>query len=228
MRRSRESPDAAGVLRRLVYSDVPLDQWGPPSPGERPDEPWASFERARQLAHAGQPGEAVAIWRQIALTDGLESHAALQAWHFARQAGHHPPEDLASLVLGAVAEVPVKRAHDVLAAYRDGTARYLNHAGGAVIWEGQEPSIQAAIHDWLATAQDLARVIGTWSQPSLPPLPAGHLRVVMLTPGGPRFGQGPEADMMNDPAAGRFLTPATTLMQLLTSHARDSGPQTQR
>jgi hypothetical protein len=119
----------------------------------------------------------------------------------------------------------MKRAHDVLAAYRDGTARYLNHAGGAVIWEGQEPPIHAAIDDWLTTAQGLARVIGTWNQPSLPPPPAGQLRVLMLTPGGPRFGRGPEADMKNEPAAGRFLTPATTLMQLLTSRALDSGAQ---
>jgi hypothetical protein len=106
----------------------------------------------------------------------VESRVALQAWHFVRRAGHRPPEDLASLVLGAVAEVPVKRSHDVLAAYRDGTARYLNHAGGAVVWEDREDVVvQAAVRDWLAVAQGLARVIGTWDQPSVPPLSAGHL-----------------------------------------------------
>ena len=86
-------------------------------------------------------------------------------------------------------------------------------------------AVQAAIGDWLDTAQDLARVIGAWTQPSLPPLPAGHLRVLMLTPGGPRFGQGHEADVRNEPAANLFLRPATTLMQLLTSRAADSGAQ---
>jgi hypothetical protein len=217
------------MLRQFVYGNVPLEQWGSTSPGKRPGEPWASFEQARQLAQAGQPGEAVAIWRQIALTDGLESRVALQAWHFVRQAGQHPPEDLASLVLGAVAEVPVKRSHDVLAAYRDGTARYLNYAGEAVIWEDREElAIQAAIGDWLDTAQGLARVIGTWDQPALPPLPAGHLRVLMLTPSGPRFGQGPEADVRNESAANLFLSPATTLMRLLTTRALDDRTQPPR
>jgi hypothetical protein len=223
---SRKSPGAAGILRQSIYGDVPLEQWGPPSPAERSGEPWASFEQAQRLAQAGQPAEAVAIWRQIALTDGVESRVALQAWHFVRQAGHNPPEELASVLLGAVAEVPVKRSHDVLAAYQDGTARYLNHAGGAVIREDREPAIQAAIDDWLALAQGLARALGTsWTEPSLPPLPAGHLRVLMLTPSGPRFGQGPEADMGNEPAVSRFLSPATVLMQLLTSRRMDTGRQ---
>jgi hypothetical protein len=223
---SRKSPGDAGILRQFVYGDVPLEQWGAPPPAERSGEPWASFEQAQRLAQAGQPAEAVAIWRQIALTDGVESRVALQAWHFVRQAGHNPPEELASVLLGAVAEVPMKRSHDVLAAYQDGTARYLNHAGGAVIWEDREPAIQAAIDDWLAYAQGLARALGTsWTEPSLPSLPPGHLRVLMLTPSGPRFGQGPEADMRNESAVSQFLNPATLLMQLLTSRRIDSGRQ---
>jgi hypothetical protein len=220
---SRKGPGAAEILRRFVYGDVPLEQWGPPSPAEQSGEPWASFERARRLAQAGQSAEAVAIWRQIAMTDGVASRVALQAWHFVRQAGHNPPEELASVLLGAVAEVPVKASHDVLAAYRDGTARYLNHTGGAVIWEDRDPVIQAAIDDWLAYAQGLARALGAaWTEPSLPPLPPGHLRVLMLTPSGPRFGQGPEADIGKEPAVSRFLSPATALMQLLTSRHMDS------
>jgi hypothetical protein len=132
-------PGAVGSLRRLVFADVSLGQWVPP-PGGQLAEPGTSFERARQLAQSGQLNEAVAIWEQIALADGVESRAALQAWHFVRRAGHAP---------------------------RDETARYLNYAGRAVIWEDQQPGIQAAIHAWLATAQEPARLIGTRDQPSL-------------------------------------------------------------
>jgi hypothetical protein len=57
---------------------------------------------------------------------------------------------------------------------------------------------------------------------------AGHLRVLMLTPSGPRFGQGPEAGMGNESAVNLFFSPATTLMQLLTSRATDSGTQAPR
>jgi hypothetical protein len=147
----------------------------------------------------------VAIWRQIALTEGLGSRAVLQAWHFVRLA------------------------------YRDGTARYLSHAGGAVIWEDREdPDIQAVIQDWMTLAQGLADTLAgsgsawAWTEPSLPPLPAGHLRVMLLTASGPWLGQGPEASMGNEPVAQVLLRPATTLQQLLTSRATGSGIQAPR
>lgn len=159
------------------------------------------------------------MWRQIAETDGLESRVTLQAWHFLRQAGQNPPEELGQQALGTVAEVPMKAKHDVLAAYRDGSARYLNHGGGAVIWDGEDPAIQAAIDNWLVAAQGLAYAIGAWDKPSLPVLPAGHLRVVMLTPGGHRFGQGPEAAIRSEAAVAQYLARATTLLQLLVDRA---------
>src|SRR6267142_5896966 len=96
---------------------------------------WISFERARRLAHAGQQREAAGVWLQIASAEGLESRQLLQAWHFLRQAGFPPPADQAKLVLGVVAQMPVQGSHDLLAAYRDGSARYLNYSGKAVVWE---------------------------------------------------------------------------------------------
>jgi hypothetical protein len=188
---------------------------------DNPDEPWSSFQRAERLARAGQPDEAATIWQQIALAERLESRQTLQAWHFLRRAGYPPPADRAQDALGVVAEMPVHNAHDLLAAYQDGTARYLNYSGKVVIWE-EDPSvaeIQSAIDDWLATGQVIANAIGPWEQSALPPLPVGHGRVMVLTPAGPRFGQGPAAGLSADPIAGSFLTTATNLMQLIVSRA---------
>jgi len=50
---------------------------------------------------------------------------------------------------------------------------------------------EAAITDWPNAGQVIANAIGVWEQPSLPPLPAGEARLMMLTPGGHRFGQAP-------------------------------------
>ncbi|HTW04200.1 MAG TPA: hypothetical protein VMF87_28140 [Streptosporangiaceae bacterium] len=70
--------------------------------------------------------------------------------------------------------------HDLLAAYRDGTARYLNYTGKAVVWEDHSVApIQAAISDWLAKAQVITNVIGPWDQPALPPLPPGQARLMI-------------------------------------------------
>ena len=49
--------------------------------------------------------------------------------------------------------------------------------------------------------------------------PAGHARVMVLTPGGPQFGQGPVAGLSADPVAGSFISAAFSLMQLLISRA---------
>jgi hypothetical protein len=126
------------VLRQTIFGDAPLDVWTAHGAGQ-PGRPWDSFERARQLARAGHRDEAVRIWQQIASAPGLESRQTLQAWHFLRQAGQLPPPDQARHVLGVTVEMPVRKGHDLLAAYRDGTARYLNYSGKAVIWDLGRP-----------------------------------------------------------------------------------------
>jgi hypothetical protein len=95
MRRRGSPADASGGLRQTVFGDAPLNVWT--GGAGHPDEPWASFERARQLAQADREDEAVTIWQQIAVTEGLESRHTLQAWHFLRQAGQLPPADRARL-----------------------------------------------------------------------------------------------------------------------------------
>src|ERR1700722_17775869 len=152
---AREMPGDAGVLGQFVYGDASLDGWVEDGDGAL-HEPWSSFEQARQLVHAGQPDEAVKVWRRIASTEGLESRQVLQVWHFLRGAGCPPPADRARFVLGVIAEIPVEGAHDLLAAYRDGSARYLNHSGKAVIWEDRSASeVRAAIGTWLARGQGI-------------------------------------------------------------------------
>jgi hypothetical protein len=42
---------------------------------------------------------------------------------------------------------------------------------------------------------------------------------MVLTPGGPQFGQGPLASLSADPVAGPFISAAFNLMQLLISRA---------
>jgi hypothetical protein len=119
-----------------------------------PGEPWISLERARQLVQAGRQDEAVMIWRQIAAMNGLESRHTLRAWHFLRQAGQPPPADPARLVLGAAVEMPVLAGHDLLVAYRDGSARYLNSSGKVLLWEARsDAEIEAAITGWLAVGR---------------------------------------------------------------------------
>jgi len=166
--------------------------------------PGRHSKQARQLAQAGQPGEASGHLaadrtdRRAGIARALQG-MALRA---PGRAASAPPEDLASLVLGAVAEVPVKRSHDVARPPTGTGTRPVPSTTPAKRCDLGRPggNRHPGGHRRLARtpAQGLARVIGTWEQPSPATAPAGHLRVLMLTPSGPRFGQGPEADVRNE------------------------------
>ena len=203
----------------LLFGDVDLDEW--PPAGEVSAEPWKSFERARELLRSGDQGAAGREWQRIASLHGIESRHTLQAWHFLREVGTQPPDDVAPRVLGVVAEVAVSGGHDVLAAYRDGSVRYLNYTGKVLVVEADvaPAELAHAVDAWLRIAETLAQVVGVWDQPKLPPLPAGDTRITMLTPGGLRFGQGPDRALRADAGTAAYLAAATLVLTSATALA---------
>jgi hypothetical protein len=202
-----------------VFGDVTVEDWAP-SDTDMDTPPWVQFARARQALEANDPDSAIELWSRIAATQDLESRQVLQAWTFLRQAGHPPTEGEAKTVLGVVVEMPAGQGHDLIAAYADGSARYLNHAGGvAVLDEGTHGSARAEVDAWLEIARSMVQSLGPWDQRQLPALPLGDLRVMILTPSGPHFGQGPRDQLMADPMAALFVQAAATLLQVLTEMA---------
>jgi hypothetical protein len=209
----------AETLRRYISGEASVDEWATSSEdAARP--PWDAFERARQLAHQGQVDQAAEIWWQIASFAGIETRHILQAWHFLRAVGRQPPADRAKVVLGAVIEMPVGGGHDLLAAYKDGSARYLNYSGKTAIVEDRSiVEIQQAIHRWIEIGEVIAQAIGPWEGSTFPPLGPGQIRVMMLTPSGPHFGQGPAPSLSADRMARAFIAAATTLVQLIVDRS---------
>ena len=61
------------------------------------------------------------------------------------------------LVRGVVLDVHVTDGLDTLAGYADGTARYLNHSGKAIIWDAPHSQIQSLIETLIALAAPLLR-----------------------------------------------------------------------
>ena len=204
-------PDPA--LRATLFGMLPIEQW--PAGDDPSGEPWDGFVRARNDLAAGDQDLAIREWSALETHAGfgpVESRHLLQAWHFLRSAGIQPDPSIAGVVLGVVVEVTVDDAHDVLAAYADGSVRYLNHAGGATILD-EVPAEHAVLPaNVLAAGQALADLIGPWTEPQLPDLPVGSMRLTMLTRGGPHFGQGPDDVLGADPKAGPLLVAATELL----------------
>lgn len=200
-------------LRSTLFGLVPLDAW--PSGDEASGEPWDGFVRARNHLAAGDQDLAIREWSALETRNGfapVESRHLLQAWQFLRSVGIAPDESIAGQVLGVVVEVTVDGAHDVLAAYADGSVRYLNHAGGATILDEVPPEVAEKAAALLAAGQVLADQIGPWTEPQLPELPVGQMRLTMLTRGGPRFGQGADDVLGAEPMAGPLLAAATELL----------------
>ncbi|HEV2360289.1 MAG TPA: hypothetical protein VGS21_01165, partial [Acidimicrobiales bacterium] len=100
----------------------------------------------------------------------------------------------------------------------DGSVRYLNHAGGVTVIEpGTLDAASAAGKRWVELGQILAMRIGPWEDEALPTVPAGHARLLVLTPSGPHFGQGPLEALTTDRLAAAFVDAATKLLLLVVN-----------
>jgi hypothetical protein len=222
-----DEPGTGGLaLVPLLFGDCPIDQW--PGLGKpATDTPWDMFVAARLAFAVADNDEAIRLWREIASLPGIDSRHTLQAWTFLRGAGVQPGPEQARAVLGVVACVPVQTGHDVLAAYRDGSVRYINFSGAAVIIDDAPAPVRLAAQQLLNRSSEIVGGIGPWTEPQLPPLPGGAARLMMLTPSGPHFGQGPYDALSADPIARQFLNTAFTLMKAvigISQPPRRDGP----
>jgi hypothetical protein len=133
-----------------------------------------------------------------------------------RELGVTPPPEKAKIVYGVVVEVGMPQGVDIVAAYTDGTARYLNYTGAGEIWEHPNDSLDAEIFALLDAGQKVANVIGPWDK-ERPEAPTnGNVRLNMLTPSGLHFGYGGFQVLSNDPMGASLINTATALMVRLT------------
>lgn len=210
-------------LRDLLFGDVPLAAWGPGDAAGATDEPWRGLAAARQALAAGDTGAATGIFRALAGRPGLESRHYVQLWHFLRQLGVEPGGAEAKHVYGVVLEVHLDEGLDTLAAYADHSARYFNHGGGVIIWEADDPAIAAHIDRLLRVGQQVAELIGPWTEARRPAPPPGHARLNMLTPSGLHFGEGTLEVLSADPKGSPLLEAGARLMQALVERAQPSA-----
>jgi hypothetical protein len=209
--KKKEKPRAQITTRDTLFGDMPVEEW--PDDSSLTAEPWGSFVQARNDLEKRHKESAITLWKKISEMPGLEPRHYLQAWHFLRQQGVNPPPDKAKTVYGVIVEVAVKGGADIVAAYTDHTARYLNYSGAGIIWEHPDSSLDAEIDSLLEAGRSVASLIGPWEQ-ARPPAPQGeNVRLNMLTPSGLHFGYGSFKTLYEDPKGRAIIDPATRLMQ---------------
>ncbi len=148
--------------------------------------PWILLAAAYTRINAGDPETALRYLRAVTILAN-DSLVQLWAWHSIRKLGKQPSASFASQVLGIVIEVPNEGLADVLASYADGTARYINHQGGIILWEDYDNSITPLIHDGIQMAIPVGELR---NQHETDPVPEGQVRLTVLTPGGMHVWQG--------------------------------------
>lgn len=207
LRGAAESRTAADELRPLLYGDVPLTRW-------------AAGDESFQMAHeAIGRGDVPAAYRHlygIIEAPGRASRDCLLAWQELRALGETPNDP--THVYGVVIDMPVGAGLDTLAAYEDGTCRYLNHSGKVIVWEARDDQIDNLVRGVLAAGSAIVARIGPW-QGTRPPLRGGMLRLSMLCAGGLYFGEGPVEALALNPMAVPLVNAAAGLLQALTSRA---------
>jgi hypothetical protein len=105
--------------------------------------PFQAFADATSLANSGKKEEAKSRLHSILGLPNLETRLQLWVWSALRELGERPDSKSGKDVLAVVVEMPMRGAYDTLAAYQDGTARYLNYSGAAIFWDEHDVAIKS-------------------------------------------------------------------------------------
>jgi hypothetical protein len=120
-------------------------------------------------------------------------------------------------LMGVVIEVGLENGLDVLAAYKDGTARYINQAEKMIVWDSPTMSSQILIDNLFSAGEKVVNQIGPWKKPRLSQPANGTVRLSFLVSDGLYFGQGPFEVLSKDAMGGPVIQAATQLMIFLTA-----------
>src|SRR5512138_3246466 len=146
--------------------------------------PWVLMAAAHVKLKMEEAAEAGRLLRAVTLISN-EARLRLWAWHNLRQLGKYPSPDLSRQVLGVVIEVPFAEKgqeprYDVLAAYADGSARYINHQGGMIVWDRLDETITPLVLSVIREAQPIGAPQEDRNDDTIP---SDQVRLSVLTPG---------------------------------------------
>jgi hypothetical protein len=138
-------------LHDLLYGDVPLTRWAAYDP---------AFGSVCDALALGDNAQARIRLYAILASPDRPSRVYLQAWHHLRALGEVPDDP--AHVYGVVVDMPLSGGLDTLAAYQDGTSRYLNHSGKILVWEVSDDDVDMLVRSLLDAGAAIASRTGPW------------------------------------------------------------------
>jgi len=127
-------------------------------------------------------------------------------------------------IFGVIVEVGMDEGLDVLAAYEDGTARYINYSEKLIVWDARTSESDEIIADLFSVARPLVDMIGPWNGERREPPTPGNARLTFLVSNGLYFGEGPFNALHADALGGPVIDGAVKLMTFLIENAKDQSP----
>lgn len=151
--------------------------------------------------------------QEVATDQTLEARQRLLAYHLLL--AHGSPIEQQEL-FAVIIEVALPNGLDVVAAFNDGTARYINHSEKLLVWETRTNDSNRLIDQLFLTSGEVVKRIGRWEgeRQSFPT--AENVRLSFLMSDGLYFGEGPFGALYADPMGGPVITSAINLMTYLT------------
>jgi hypothetical protein len=177
--------------------------------------PWVLMVAAYVNLQENKVDEARRLLRAVTLIS-KDSLVQLWAWHNLTALGKPPSASMAQNILGIIIEVPYENGVEVLASYLDGTARYINHRGGMILWEDYDETITPLIYEGFK----MAHVMGSLSNVRKEtPVADGDVRLTLLTPGGLHIWEGSPEDGSD---VSRLFAQQANLLRALVRLALDN------
>ena len=158
--------------------------------------------------------------QRIIMDDDVETRVKILAYHVMRVLGE-PVEE--KELLGVIVEVGLDDGLDTLAAYQDGTSRYINYTGKMIISDATDEVLRDITAQLFRDSLNIVRRIGPWNAPRKPFPVKGNVRISFLVSDGLYFGEGPINVLFNDAMAAPALSSATALMNYLTNRVLAKG-----
>jgi hypothetical protein len=119
----------------------------------------------------------------------------------------------AKKLLGVVVEVALDDGLDALAAYGDGSVRYINHTGCMSIFEGRNAALQPAIDRLFAASRQVVSKIGPGQAASRAACQRSRAPDPFVVTDGLYFGDGPMDVLQRDAMAGPVIAAAGEVLQ---------------
>lgn len=118
-------------------------------------------------------------------------------------------------LLCVIVEDGLERGLDVLAAFSDGSARYINQKGELIVWETKNNKSTELTNKLFDQSLIIVKNIGPWNKPRKLYPSKGYVRLSFLASDGLYFGEGPIKLFYNDKRTIGALTAATEFKKLL-------------